>query len=350
MQIKFSDTLHEAIKKGELNAARFNNGSYILDHAMLQLLKSEGSHVSTILSRILRDWEIFQVKIKIERSIARVSQSGIDISNGLLQSIHSELQGVVETINSGHLLSIMLRDRSFVSTRVFEQYGISETIVGQWVKQLPENENYYDEMRLLSGSTYRIERVAGRLDSPKRTMVEPQVARTTTAVAHKLEVLSRYGVEMTALAMEGKIDDVVGRESEITRLIQILGRRKKNNPVLIGEAGVGKSAIVEGLAIRIADGDVPKRLLNRRLYSLDMTAMVAGTKFRGDFEERMNALIAELRNNPDIIIFIDEIHTIVGSGSSQGSLDTANILKPSLARGELQCIGATTYDEYRETI
>ena len=163
-------------------------------------------------------------------------------------------------------------------------------------------------------------------------------------------MLDKFGVDLTRQAREGKIDPVIGRECEIERVVQILSRRKKNNPILIGEAGVGKSAIVEGLALRIAAGDVPYTIAGKRLYSLDVSSLVAGTKFRGEFEERMQQLLDELRKADDTIIFIDEIHTIVGAGSTQGSLDTANILKPALARGELQTIGATTLDEYRENI
>ena len=163
-------------------------------------------------------------------------------------------------------------------------------------------------------------------------------------------MLDKFGVDLTRQAREGKIDPVIGRECEIERVVQILSRRKKNNPILIGEAGVGKSAIVEGLALRIAAGDVPYTIAGKRLYSLDVSSLVAGTKFRGEFEERMQQLLDELRKADDTIIFIDEIHTIVGAGSTQGSLDTANILNPALARGELQTIGATTLDEYRENI
>jgi ATP-dependent Clp protease ATP-binding subunit ClpC len=162
--------------------------------------------------------------------------------------------------------------------------------------------------------------------------------------------LEKYGTDLTMAARNGDIDPVIGREKEIERLIQILGRRKKNNPVLIGEAGVGKSAIAEGLALRIVSRDVPPSLQGKTLFSLDVASMVAGTKYRGQFEERIRDFMKQLKKNGNIILFIDEIHTIVGAGSSQGSLDTANILKPALARGELQCIGATTLDEYRENI
>ena len=155
---------------------------------------------------------------------------------------------------------------------------------------------------------------------------------------------------MTKSAIENKLDAVIGRDKEIERLAQILSRRKKNNPVLIGEPGVGKSAIVEGLALRIIQRNVPRILFDKRIVSLDMASIVAGTKFRGQFEERIKAIIEELSKNKDIILFIDELHTIVGAGNASGSMDAANLLKPVLARGELQCIGATTLDEYRKNI
>lgn len=170
------------------------------------------------------------------------------------------------------------------------------------------------------------------------------------ASAKKTPVLDNFGRDITDLAEKNLLDPVIGRKSEIERVTQILGRRKKNNPVLIGEAGTGKTAIVEGLALQIASGEVPLSLQGKRVYTLDLTSLVAGTKYRGQFEERLKALIDELTANPQIIIFLDELHTLVGAGNSSGALDAANILKPALARGEIQCIGATTYDEYRKNI
>ena len=163
-------------------------------------------------------------------------------------------------------------------------------------------------------------------------------------------VLDNFGTDMTKAAEEGRLDPVVGREREIERLAQILSRRKKNNPILIGEPGVGKSAIVEGLALRIIQKKVSRILFDKRVVALDMTAVVAGTKYRGQFEERIRSILNELQKNPNVILFIDEIHTIVGAGSAAGSMDAANMLKPALARGEIQCIGATTLDEYRKNI
>jgi ATP-dependent Clp protease ATP-binding subunit ClpC len=161
-------------------------------------------------------------------------------------------------------------------------------------------------------------------------------------------VLDNFSRDLNKLASEGKLDPVVGREKEIMRIAQILSRRKKNNPIIVGEPGCGKTAIVEGLAMKIFEGDCPKNLSDKRIVSLDMNSIVAGTKYRGQFEERMKVIIEELQNNPNIIVFIDEIHTIVGAGSSSGSLDASNIFKPALARGEIQCVGATTLDEYRK--
>jgi ATP-dependent Clp protease ATP-binding subunit ClpC len=166
----------------------------------------------------------------------------------------------------------------------------------------------------------------------------------------KTPVLDNFGRDLTDLAEKNLLDPVIGRKSEIERVTQILGRRKKNNPVLIGEAGTGKTAIVEGLALQISSGEVPLSLQGKRVYTLDLTSLVAGTKYRGQFEERLKALIDELTANPQIIVFLDELHTLVGAGNSSGALDAANILKPALARGEIQCIGATTYDEYRKNI
>ena len=166
----------------------------------------------------------------------------------------------------------------------------------------------------------------------------------------KTPVLDNFSRDLIKLAQEGKLDPVVGREDEINRIAQILSRRKKNNPIILGEPGCGKTAIVEGLAKKIFEGDCPQNLAGKRIVSLDMTSIVAGTKYRGQFEERMKVIMEELYNNPDIIIFIDEIHTMIGAGNASGSMDASNIFKPALSRGELQCIGATTLEEYRKNI
>jgi len=172
----------------------------------------------------------------------------------------------------------------------------------------------------------------------------------STETKTKTPVLDNFSRDLIKLAQEGKLDPVVGREDEINRIAQILSRRKKNNPIILGEPGCGKTAIVEGLAKKIFEGDCPQNLAGKRIVSLDMTSIVAGTKYRGQFEERMKVIMEELYNNPDIIIFIDEIHTMIGAGNASGSMDASNIFKPALSRGELQCIGATTLEEYRKNI
>jgi ATP-dependent Clp protease ATP-binding subunit ClpC len=169
-------------------------------------------------------------------------------------------------------------------------------------------------------------------------------------VKSKTPVLDNFGRDLTQMAMDGKLDPIVGRGSEIERVSQILSRRKKNNPILIGEPGVGKSAIAEGLALRIVQRKVSRVLFGKRIVTLDLASLVAGTKYRGQFEERMKAVMNELEKSPEIILFIDEIHTIVGAGGASGSLDASNMFKPALARGEVQCIGATTLDEFRQYI
>ena len=239
------------------------------------------------------------------------------------------MPGVARSVSTAHALLAIISDRSTATARVLEMYGVTADSVSG------------DLQKFAVGDDFRTEVQVHMLDFGEENRNEEK------GPAH---LLDKFGVNLTRLAREGKIDPVIGREQEIERVVQILSRRKKNNPILIGEAGVGKSAIVEGLALRIARGEVPYTIADKTLFSLDVSSLVAGTKFRGEFEERMQQLLDELRKAKDTIIFIDEIHTIVGAGSTQGSLDTANILKPALARGELQTIGATTLDEYRENI
>ncbi|MFI3266982.1 MAG: ATP-dependent Clp protease ATP-binding subunit [Rikenellaceae bacterium] len=350
MQIRLSRILREAIQESELVKTQFMGRSYMLDHAMVHILKANNSHVSTILSRLLQDWELLQARMKIERELSLDTANHFDISNVVIEKLRTELYGKTTVVNSAHLLRAMLGHLSFATTRVLSQYGVDISSIDKWIGDLPQDENYYDEMHfLLQGydnmpQSRALQRSfsAPMRTRPKMSESPPQKSKTPT--------LDKFCMDLTAMACDGKIDPVIGRNSEIERLVQILGRKKKNNPVLIGEAGVGKSAMVEGLAMRIVEGLVPKVLLGKRIYSLDLTSMVAGTKFRGDFEQRVKTIIDEVKDNKNIILFIDELHTIVGAGSSQGSMDTANILKPSLARGELQCIGATTFDEYRQAI
>ena len=249
-------------------------------------------------------------------------------------------------------------------TRVEEQHlllAILHDMGNNGAKQVLEmnNVNYEDALTLLSVKNgiglpeedYEEEETStGNTASNGSTTGKSTTTTTQQKTKSKTPVLDNFGTDLTLQASEGKLDPCVGREKEIQRVIEILGRRKKNNPILIGEPGVGKSAIVEGLAQMIAGHHCSPTLFNKRLVTLDMTGVVAGTKYRGQFEERMKMLVKELEQNPDIIIFVDEIHTLIGAGSTPGSMDAANILKPALARGTIQCIGATTLDEYRNSI
>ena len=356
MQIKQTKKLESVLLGGCYEARRRSSSEVTTDHLFLAILKQEESHASHVLRKLLKNWEIDQIKTRLEREMGPVvAQDGrsqalrqtiaINGESMLRQIISDAGKGCVveRMLNTGHLLRAILDDRSSISSRILALYNVTGETAAPFMKDLPPNEDYYENMRFLSllgddegehperlfSGVMRIGAPAG--DKPKDSM------------------LDQFGVDLTRCAAEGKLDPVIGREAEIERVIQILGRRKKNNPVLIGEAGVGKSAIVEGLALRIVQKSVPHVLLHKRIFSLDVSSLVAGTKYRGQFEERINALLKELSGS-DVILFIDEIHTIVGAGSTQGSLDTANILKPALARGELQCIGATTMNEYRENI
>ncbi len=328
------------------------------DLTMLSIFKDAESHGAIILRNIVSDWETEQVVIRLERDVmVAAARKGYGASSHDPRRILGELlegvawaqamasQGASDAATTGHFLLWLVGRRDLISKRILELYSIDTDRVLRELDTLPSDESGNTGETLGQGNEEPdeddvVEEDAGGM---------PVKVRTRKPAA-KTELVDKYAVNLTRAASEGNIDPVVGRTREIERLVQILGRRKKNNPVLIGEAGVGKTAVVEGLALRIASGDAPQVLGDKEIYSLDVASLVAGTKYRGEFEQRIKDLLAELTANKNIILFIDEIHTIVGAGSTTGSLDTANILKPALARGELQCIGATTLDEYRENI
>ena len=339
MQTRISKTLEGILARTAFDTARAGIERSLKDYLMLEILRTEGSQAfQIVLSQIDRE----NLNLIIDR-IGRAAAAAAASPEGTpqrpeeffvryareLTAAHSD----AGTVTSVHLLFDILEDDDTVSSKLFTNY---QKAMMKLERERRDNAAAHTDIhiRTLDGSTgdsipFKIE-----------------TARMPAASS----ILEKFGTDLTQRAAEGRIDPVVGRETEIERVIQILSRRKKNNPVLIGEAGVGKSAIVEGLALRIASGNVPYTISSKRIFSLDISSLVAGTKFRGEFEERMQQLLDELRRSDDTIIFIDEIHTIVGAGSTQGSLDTANILKPALARGELQTIGATTLNEYRESI
>ncbi len=344
MQNRQSRLFENLLALSAFDAEKKGHQTHLLDRLFLLLLGQDNCHAMQILRGRLKDWELFQIKIRIEREMEKSAETAPktgreEFYTTLIEKL-AEVSGPDTKPNTAHLLLHVLADTECIAGKVLGLYHIKIDDISKELVKLPVEEGYVSEIRIIRRRDLRPEDEDWELPEDE----EPKSKKEKTSM------LKKYGVELTHAAKEGRIDTVVGRHREIERLVQILGRRKKNNPILVGEAGVGKSAIVEGLAMRIASGDAPDSLRGKKVLSLDMASLVAGTKFRGEFEERIKALMAELAKQKDTIVFIDEIHTIVGAGSSQGSLDTANILKPALARGELQCIGATTLDEYRETI
>ena len=332
MQPKISKTLEGIIARSAFNTTKAGMTHSFKDFLTLELLREEGSLAYQLLSSRLKDWELYQVRLRIEREIITVKPQESLSPETFFRDFTEELlatSGAVRSVSTAHALLAVIKDRTTATSRVLEMYHVTPEIVAEELQKFSVGDDFRSEIQVHMLDFGEENKSAGKESE---------------------HLLDKFGVNLTRLAREGKIDPVVGREQEIERVVQILSRRKKNNPILIGEAGVGKSAIVEGLALRMARGEVPYTIADKTLFSLDVSSLVAGTKFRGEFEERMQQLIDELRKAKDTIIIIDEIHTIVGAGSTQSSLDTANILKPALARGELQTIGATTLDEYRENI
>ncbi|MBQ2728938.1 MAG: ATP-dependent Clp protease ATP-binding subunit [Alistipes sp.] len=333
MQVNISKTLEGIIARTAFNTSKEGIRHNLKDFLLLELLREEGAMAYQLLTARLQEWELYQLRLRIEQALQQPASNDqpLDpehyfrrLGNELCAKYHQ-----AKSISTGHALLDILSDDTTISARVFARYRITAEVVAAAMTEFegePAKQPSLD-IRLL-GITQE-----SRQREPQATLL-----------------FDRFGTDLTAEARKGRIDKVIGREQEIERVIQILARRKKNNPMLIGQAGVGKTAIVEGLAHRIVEGHVPCQLLNKRLFALDISALVAGTKFRGEFEERLQQLVETLKRSNDTILFIDEIHTIVGAGATQGSLDTANMLKPLLARGELQTIGATTLDEYREHI
>lgn len=339
MEIKISDELNDIIRYARDEAMR--TGSYGIgpDHLFLGILRHGENAACKVIVGLGVDTDGFKRFIDShiftnepipysesdKISFSRYAQNVLSIT-----VLEASRQGVSEA-GSLHLLLALCRTTENYGQAYLRQHGV-------------------DYGRLLGYM-----RDEGLLNSVPGTEDEPgaedaQEGGQEQKQKQDRSVIEDFGFDLTKAAAEGKLDPVVGRETEIARVIEILGRRKKNNPMLIGEPGVGKSAIVEGIALRIAAGEISPALAKKRLISLDIASVVAGTKYRGDFEKRLKSIIREVGSNPDIILFIDEFHTIVGAGGAQGSLDAANILKPALARGELQCIGATTMDEFSKIV
>ncbi len=321
---KFTDRARKVLTLAQDEAQRFNHNYIGTEHLLLGLVR-EGEGVA---ARVLENMnvELAKVRTAVEFIIGRGDRPVVG-EVGLTPRAKRVIELAIDEarrlghnyIGTEHLLLGLVREGEGIAAGVLESLGVNLDKVR------------HEVIRVLSQSSS-----AGPTQETKR--------------ASKTPTVDQLGINLTELARSGKLDPVIGRDKEIERVIQILSRRQKNNPALIGEPGVGKTAIAEGLAHRIVSGDVPETLLNKRVLTLDIGSLVAGTKYRGEFEERLKKIIEELRNTNDAILFIDELHTLVGAGAAEGAIDAANILKPPLARGELQCIGATTLDEYRKYI
>jgi len=350
---QFSPKVSEILAYSREEAARLASQSVAPEHLLLGMLRMKDGPVISVFQRL--DINLMSVKTELETRV-REDEIGRPIytqqlvlndkaSNILkLAVLEARLQHTTR-VEEQHLLLAILHDQTETGAKqVLEMNNMNyeDALTMFSVKNgigLPDEDYEEDEQNDSSGSVS-----SGSATGKTTTTTQQQKTKSKTPV------IDNFGTDLTQLAQEGALDPCVGREREIQRVIEILGRRKKNNPILIGEPGVGKSAIVEGLAQMIISHHCSPMLFNKRLVTLDMTGVVAGTKYRGQFEERMKMLVKELEQNPDIIIFIDEIHTMIGAGSAAGTMDAANILKPALARGTIQCIGATTLDEYRNSI
>ncbi len=359
MKYNYSKKLMEVVGYGREEAARLQNNFVGPEHLLLGMIRDNDNKAI----QILRDFNVFLPDLK--SAIEKGLRPPIDNEEFLQQEIAisklterilriSMLEARMfksEETDTEHVLLAMLKEDTnsvhmelsgyHIDYRMAYNYLVSDT----GLKQLEEEEN-----GITDGYTDDDDEEDDNFSSRKDNPRSGQQSTGQPKSPNDTPVLDNFGTDMTRAAAENRLDPIVGREKEIERLAQILSRRKKNNPVLIGEPGVGKSAIVEGLALRITQRKVSRILFDKRVISLDMASIVAGTKYRGQFEERIKAILNELSKNPNIILFIDEIHTIVGAGSASGSMDAANMLKPALARGEIQCIGATTLDEYRKNI
>lgn len=347
MDLNFSPKIKEVISYSRQEASRLGNPFLAPEHLMLGLLNHPNSKAVKMLEHLKVDVEY--VRDNIEKQIKEHTPLNNNNQLPLLKSteqilklVHLEARALKSSkVNTLHLLLALLKDRSSTISEIMNDYNVkyeqvhllAEQMSPQGKAQMPDDDD--------ADSPFSSQGGGGGHEGGKSGAGKP---------GSDTPVLDNFGIDITRAAEEGRLDPIVGREREIERLAQILSRRKKNNPVLIGEPGVGKSAIAEGLALRIIDKKVSRVLFDKRVVTLDLASIVAGTKYRGQFEERIKAILNELSKNPNIILFIDEIHTIVGAGGATGSLDAANMLKPALARGEIQCIGATTLDEYRQHI
>jgi ATP-dependent Clp protease ATP-binding subunit ClpC len=343
MDNNFSTQVKEIISFSREEALRLGNDFIGTEHLLLGLIR-EGDNTAV---KILKSFNVDLYELRKEIELAVKDKTGKNIANINSLPLTKQAEKVIRvtvleakalkspTVETEHLMLSILKNKENIATQILNQFDVDYDLFRQELGMVKSN-----DVR----AEYQEENDDDFDDEKKYAQ---QKSRQGAGAKSKTPVLDNFGRDITKLAESGTLDPIVGRESEIERVSQILSRRKKNNPILIGEPGVGKTAIVEGLALRIVQRKVSRVLFDKRVISLDLAALVAGTKYRGQFEERMKAIMNELEKNRDVILFIDEIHTIVGAGGASGSLDASNIFKPALARGELQCIGASTLDEYR---
>ncbi len=344
MDNNFSTQVKEIISFSREEALRLGNDFIGTEHLLLGLIR-EGDNTAV---RILKSFNVDLYELRKEIELAVKDKTGKNIANINSLPLTKQAEKVIRvtvleakalkstTVETEHLMLSILKNKENIATQILNQFDVDYDLFRQ-------------ELGIVKSSDPRAEFTDENDDDfeDEKKYSQQKGAKQGANVKSKTPVLDNFGRDITKLAESGSLDPIVGRESEIERVSQILSRRKKNNPILIGEPGVGKTAIVEGLALRIVQRKVSRVLFDKRVISLDLAALVAGTKYRGQFEERMKAIMNELEKNRDVILFIDELHTIVGAGGASGSLDASNIFKPALARGELQCIGASTLDEYR---
>ena len=366
MDPKLTPHTQQSISNSRDEAIRLKNGAIGVEHLFLGILREKDCSAVKMLTALGAD--LHAIRTRIDSSVGQMDSDlrySTDSEIPMLRQSEKILRlSFLEStrlkskyIHTVHIVLAILQEGENLVAQLLNQQGIDLDKCIKYLKQqgsLPSNEeeDYTTPLPDFRAQTSEDDNDDPYAD-PEDNDHRPQYRYGSGNVAkseNKTPALENFGRDLTQLAQEGKLDPIVGREKELERIAQILSRRKKNNPILIGEPGVGKSAIAEGLAIRIVECKVPRTLFDKRVISLDLASLVAGTKYRGQFEERMKAVLNELEKNPDIILFIDEIHTIVGAGSASGSLDASNMFKPALARGEIQCIGTTTLDEYRQYI
>lgn len=347
MDAKFSPKVKDVISFSREEAIRLGHDYIDPCHLLLGLIREgDGQAIKTLKSLGV---DLNRLKKSIEDAIKGTATANVVNAENIPLTKQAEkilkitfLEAKIfksELIGTVHLLLSILREEDSLATRILEKFDITYEIVKEEMDAMIEGRERQETPKASFEESFS--------DEDKKSFDQPRKGGNTKS---RTPVLDNFGRDLSQLAEEGKLDPIIGRDEEIERVSQILSRRKKNNPILIGEPGVGKTAIAEGLALRIHQKKVSRVLFNKRIVTLDLSSLVAGTKYRGQFEERMKAVMGELEKSPDVILFIDELHTLVGAGGASGSLDASNMFKPALARGEIQCIGATTLNEYRQYI